>query len=133
LTETLEKISLGDQVTLGGRIILARESANLTDKQLARTLGVMIKTVRNWETDRSEPRGNKLTTLSGVLGVSLEWLVNGTSDPADAEGDVEETRALQVKLDRLLTLHEQTSALIFGLQSDIRRLQNRIDQHDVDT
>jgi len=119
-------------VTLGGRIILARESANLTDKQLARTLGVMIKTVRNWETDRAEPRGNKLATLSGVLGVSLDWLVSGKSEPKGNGSDIEETRALKVKLDRLLTLHEQTSALIFDLQSDLRKLQNRIDRHDLD-
>jgi transcriptional regulator with XRE-family HTH domain len=114
-------------VTLGGRITLARESANLTDQQLSRRLGVMIKTVRNWETDRSEPRGNKLSMLSGVLGVSYNWLVTGVEDNIE---NLEETKALQVKMDRLINLHEQSSALIFEIQSDLHRLQNRIDRND---
>jgi len=119
-------------VTLGGRITLARESINLTDAQLSRRLGVMVKTVRNWETDRSEPRGNKLATLSGVLGVSLPWLVTGDDESSRNDENVEETRSLKVKVDRLISLHEQTSALIFDIQSDIHRLQNRIDRTDIE-
>jgi len=119
-------------VTLGGRISLARESLNLTGQQLSRRLGVLPKTVRNWETDRSEPRGNKLVMLSGVLGVSLQWLVTGIDENVDDAKSIEETRSVQVKVDRLLNLHEQMSALIFEVQSDVRRLQNRIDQTSID-
>ncbi len=117
-------------MTLGGRITLARESANLTDQQLSRRIGVLLKTVRNWETDRSEPRGNKLTMLSGVLGVSLGWLVSGEDDETE---NLEETKALQVKMDRLLNLHQQSSALIFEIQSDLTRLQSRIDDDEIQT
>ena len=120
-------------MTLGGRITLARESINLTDAQLSRRLGVMLKTVRNWETDRSEPRGNKLATLSGVLGVSLQWLVTGDDELTREDENVEETRALKVKVDRLINLHEQTSALIFEIQSDVHRLQNRIDKTGIES
>ena len=120
-------------MTLGGRITLSRESINLTDAQLSRRFGVMLKTVRNWETDRSEPRGNKLATLAGVLGVSLQWLVTGDDNVTRVDENVEETRSLKVKLDRLINLHEQTSALIFEIQSDLLRLQNRIDRTEFES
>ena len=119
-------------MTLGGRITLARESADLTDKELASRLGVMIKTVRHWEADRTEPRGNKLATLSGVLGVSLIWLMTGQNDYSENEENLDETRALQVKMDRLLNLHEQSSALIIEIQSDIHKLQGKIDRDDIE-
>jgi len=118
-------------MTLGGRIAQARESADLTDKQLASRLGVMLKTVRQWEADRTEPRGNKLATLSGVLGVSLIWLTSGRSEFTENEENLDETKALQVKMDRLLNLHEQSSALIVEIQEDIQKLQGKIDRDDI--
>lgn len=63
--------------TLGGRIVHAREAAGLTAKDLAARLGVATKTVANWETDRTEPRSNKLSMLAGLLGVSPTWLLAG--------------------------------------------------------
>jgi len=120
-------------VTLGGRIALARESAGLSGAELASRLGVMSKTVRNWETDRSEPRGNKLATLSGILGVSLTWLASGIDENPVDHGALEETKSLQVKLDQLLNLHEQSATLVADLQSDIQKLQDRIDRDDIYT
>jgi HTH-type transcriptional regulator, cell division transcriptional repressor len=118
-------------VTLSGRISLARENSSLTQQQLSHRLGVLLKTVKNWETDRSEPRGNKLTTLSGVLGVSLQWLVTGKDDLGNIPDTPEETKSLQVKMDRLLTLHEQSTALIAIIQADIQNLQGRIDDEEL--
>jgi transcriptional regulator with XRE-family HTH domain len=63
--------------TLGGRIFHAREAAGLTTKELAERLGVAAKTVANWESDRAEPRSNKLSMLAGLLGVSPTWLLAG--------------------------------------------------------
>ncbi|WP_428977595.1 helix-turn-helix domain-containing protein [Roseitalea porphyridii] len=77
--------------TLGGRIVSAREAAGLTTAQLARRLGVKSATLQNWETDRSEPRSNKLFMLAGLLNVSPTWLINGLgaapSDEIAANGD----------------------------------------------
>lgn len=77
--------------TLGGRIVSAREAAGLTTAQLARRLGVKSATLQNWETDRSEPRSNKLFMLAGLLNVSPTWLINGLgaapSEEIAANGD----------------------------------------------
>ncbi|WP_374729269.1 helix-turn-helix domain-containing protein [Roseitalea porphyridii] len=77
--------------TLGGRIVSAREAAGLTTAQLARRLGVKSATLQNWETDRAEPRSNKLFMLAGLLNVSPTWLINGLgaapSDEIAVNGD----------------------------------------------
>jgi len=115
-------------MTLGGRITLARENYNLTEQQLSGRLGVMVKTVRNWESDRSEPRGNKLAMLSGVLGVSLGWLVTGENTVEEAPESVEETKTLQMKVGQLFALHEQSAALIQEIQSDVENLQEQFER-----
>lgn len=66
-----------DASTFGDRVVAAREAHNLSSKALARHLGVATKTIENWENDVSEPRANKLQMLSGVLNVSIPWLLTG--------------------------------------------------------
>jgi transcriptional regulator with XRE-family HTH domain len=63
--------------TLGGRIVHAREAQKLTTSQLARRLGVKTETLQSWETDRAEPRPNRLLILAGLLSVSPTWLLTG--------------------------------------------------------
>jgi HTH-type transcriptional regulator, cell division transcriptional repressor len=66
-----------EQATLGDRIAAAREAAALSLEDLAQRLGVRATTVRAWENDRAEPRGNRLQMLAGMLNVPLAWLMTG--------------------------------------------------------
>ena len=117
------------EVTMGGRIQKAREARGLTVSQLARRSGVLSKTLHNWETDRSEPRANKLQLLAGVLSVPPLWLLNGEGSPLELSVTVntDETAKLQGKMDRLIELHQQSSRLMFEIQSEVMRLQGNID------
>jgi transcriptional regulator with XRE-family HTH domain len=63
--------------TFGDRLTGAREAAGLSQAELARRLGVKIKTLRAWEGDQSEPRANRLSMLCGILNVPLTWLLTG--------------------------------------------------------
>ncbi|MBT8419110.1 MAG: helix-turn-helix domain-containing protein [Silicimonas sp.] len=74
--------------TFGDRIAAAREARQMSQKSLAKRLGVGLKTIEGWENDLSEPRANKLQTLSGVLNVSIPWLLTG--DGTGIEADVTE-------------------------------------------
>ncbi|GIT93065.1 transcriptional regulator [Jannaschia pagri] len=79
--------------TFGDRLTGAREAAGLGQPELARRLGVKVKTLRAWEGDQSEPRANRLSILCGILNVSLVWLLTGQGagsvDPVeDADGDL---------------------------------------------
>tara|TARA_A100001388_G_scaffold148052_1_gene109921 strand:- start:267 stop:776 length:510 start_codon:yes stop_codon:yes gene_type:complete len=117
------------EVTMGGRIQKAREARGLTVSQLARRTGVLSKTVHKWETNRSEPRANKLQLLAGVLSVPPLWLLNGEGSPLElyVMVNTDETANLQGKVDRLLELHKQSSRLMFEIQSEVMRLQGNID------
>lgn len=96
--------------TFGDRVALAREAQGLSQSQLARRLGLRVETVRNWESDRSEPRANKLQMLAGFMNVSIIWLMTGEGEggpsyePNDA-GDLStlltELSALRVKQMRI--------------------------------
>jgi transcriptional regulator with XRE-family HTH domain len=76
-----------DAATFGDRVAGARDAAGMTQAQLARRLGVKKATVSAWEQDLSEPRANKLSMMSGLLNVSMRWLLTGEGEGTDAPGD----------------------------------------------
>lgn len=101
--------------TLGGRIVSAREAVGLTTAQLARRLGVKSVTLQNWETDRSEPRSNKLFMLAGLLNVSPTWLINGLGEPPSEDLDASDDRT---------ALREQ----LVDIRNQLQRLGDSIDR-----
>jgi transcriptional regulator with XRE-family HTH domain len=72
-----------EATTFGDRMTGAREASGFSQAELARRLGVKVKTIRAWENDQSEPRANKLQMLAGMLGVSIMWLLSGAGDGLD--------------------------------------------------
>lgn len=73
--------------TFGDRLAGAREQAGMTQAELAKRLGVKLKTLKSWEDDLSEPRANKLSMMAGMLNVSLLWLLSGEGDAPEAPQD----------------------------------------------
>ncbi|MDA7427381.1 helix-turn-helix domain-containing protein [Primorskyibacter aestuariivivens] len=69
-----------DAATFGDRVAAAREQAGMTQSQLAKRLGVKLKTLKDWEQDISEPRANRLSMMAGLLNVSFMWLLNGEGE-----------------------------------------------------
>ena len=115
-----------ETTTFGDRLSGAREQAGLTQDDLARNIGVKLKTLRNWENDISEPRANRLSMMAGLLNVSLSWLLNGQGDgPATPDaGDLSdeatdilnEMREIQAQVsafsDRLVLLEARLRAAL---------------------
>lgn len=78
-----------DAATFGDRLAAARDQAGLTQAALAGKLGVKTGTIAAWENDLKEPRANRLQMLSGMLGVSLSWLLTGEGDGPEAPEDIQ--------------------------------------------
>lgn len=76
-----------DTATFGDRVAAARDAAGMSQKEMARRLGVKHSTVRGWEDDLSEPRANKLSMMSGLLNVSMVWLLTGEGEGVAAPVD----------------------------------------------
>ena len=73
----------------------------LSQDELARRLGVRLRTIRAWEDDLAEPRANKLQMLAGLLNVSLRWLLTGEGEGIQGPGEAEvpeEITALLIEL-----------------------------------
>ncbi|MGR3365718.1 MAG: helix-turn-helix domain-containing protein [Maritimibacter harenae] len=75
-----------ENATFGDRLAAARDAVGLSQKDLAKKLGVKVKTLAAWENDVSEPRANRLQMLSGLLSVSLRWLLTGEGEGVDPPG-----------------------------------------------
>lgn len=91
-----------DAATFGDRVAAAREATGMTQKELAKRLGVRLATMRSWEDDLSEPRANRLSMMAGLLNVSMMWLINGEGEglagPVDTSPMTDETRNILTEL-----------------------------------
>ncbi|MEO0913280.1 MAG: helix-turn-helix transcriptional regulator [Pseudomonadota bacterium] len=114
-----------DASTFGDRIATAREALGMSQKQLARRLGIKVQTLRNWEEDRSEPRANKLQMLAGMLNVSIIWLMSGAGEgPASGWVEAEEDDGdFNLLLSELRDVHVAQTALTARLGKLEKRLR----------
>lgn len=78
-----------ETATFGDRVAAAREALGVSQGDLARHLGVKDKTIRAWEDDLAEPRANKLSMMSGVLNVSMRWLLTGEGSGVSPPDDID--------------------------------------------
>lgn len=109
--------------TLGGRIVYAREGQDLTTSQLARRIGVKTETLHDWETDRAEPRSNRLLTLAGMLNVSPTWLLTGAGEsPVDS---LTETEMMHIR-DSVVRMRDQ----VLTLAEELEQLQKRLESYE---
>ena len=116
-----------DTDTLGGRLSRARDSSGMSAAQFARRLGVKTATVQAWESDRSEPRANRLSMLSGLLGVSLPWLLTGEGEGVDPPGDaVELSGDISAILTELRDLRADLDAKVGRLAVLEKRLRSKL-------
>ncbi len=121
LTEDKEHSGAAD--TLGGRIVHAREAQELTTSQLARRLGIKTETLHDWETDRAEPRSNRLLILAGLLSVSPTWLLTGAGE-APTDG-LTETEMMQIR-ETIERIREQ----ILTVADELEQLRRRLDTYE---
>lgn len=114
-----------DSDTLGGRLSRARDSSGMSAAQFARRLGVKTATVQAWESDRSEPRANRLSMIAGILNVGLPWLLYGVGEapPDDPRNDA--INILRGQVDKARQLHEETGAVLSRIEDELLRLQRR--------
>ena len=80
-----------DQKRIGAFIAQCRKEKNLTQMQLAETLGITNQAVSKWENGRGMPDVSLLQPLCDVLGISLNELFSGEHISAEEyKGKAEE-------------------------------------------
>ena len=99
----------------------------MNQSELARRLGVKLATVRNWEADRSAPRSNRLQMLTGLLNVSIIWLMTGEGDGAPDIVDAgPETATLKDLMDELRDIRVEQTRLVERSKLVEKRLRGLI-------
>jgi ribosome-binding protein aMBF1 (putative translation factor) len=110
-----------DTSTFGDRLMGAREAAGLGQGELAKRIGVKVKTIKAWEDDQAEPRANRAGMLAGLLGVSLTWLLSGQGDgPAEPSETMDEEIEMTLMDLRMIRLEQARLAERIG------RLEKRL-------
>lgn len=115
-----------DAATFGDRVVGARENSNMTQGQLSRRLGIKLATLQSWEEDRSEPRANKLQMLSGMLNVSLPWLLSGQGigpDEPIQEPVQNDISIILLEMRSIKTQMNQTADRLSRLEKQLRLAQ----------
>ena len=101
--------------SLGGRIFNSRKKAGLSLHMTANLLGVRPKTLQSWENDQSEPRVNKLVSLSGILGVSPTYFL------AEEGNDGENVVTINGRNEKILELLTREMEQAEALQKEQNR------------
>lgn len=71
--------------TIGERLRWARARTGLSQRELARKVGVDKQSIWKWETQGSIPLADMMPILAHALGVESEFLLEGKNPPASAE------------------------------------------------
>ena len=111
-----------DSIILGKRIAEARELKTYSIKKAARRLSVTEKTFKKWESGKSKPRANKMQMLSGVLGVSLLWLLNGEEQFEPDANNTSQLEKLSQKVERMTQLQQELADLTGEVVSEVEEL-----------
>ena len=109
--------------TFGDRVVGAREKSGMTQAELSRRLGIKLTTLQGWEEDRSEPRANKLQMLTGMLNVSLSWLLSGEGIGPEEPSTVplsDDTQAILIEIRAIKTDMTRTADRLSRLEKRLR-------------
>lgn len=107
----------GAMQDLGDRIRACRIKAGITQGRLGEMVGVSAQAVTQWESGENKPSRKNLERVANALGVSIDYLVNGTLLP---ERDGNATVRMFAERGRVVPMYSQEAiahnAGIEGLQ-----------------
>ena len=66
-----------DQIKIGKFIAECRKAVGLTQMQLSEKLGITDKAISKWERGIAMPDSSIMLELCGILGISVNELLNG--------------------------------------------------------
>ena len=110
-----------EEMTLGGRLYASRQNVGMSLNLAARLLGVKASTLKSWESDRSEPRVNKLVALAGLLGVSPTHFL------AEEGHDGEDGPAVKSRRGKLVEMLKEEMSCAHEQQKHLNERLRKID------
>ncbi len=109
---------------LGTRIAELRKEQNITQVEMAKTLGVSQQTINSYEVGRRRVPVSALPTLARSLGVSLEELLGEDSAAAAAKKRGPAPKLLQ-QMERIQRLPKAQQRLVMQMLEGVLAQQDR--------
>ena len=107
-------------MNIGNRIKRLREDANLTQRQLATTLGCSFGLVAQWESHRKLPGRDNLKRIADALAVDVGYLLSGSRPNGVHVTDPQQL--LMLRRFRNLSPRQRENVLeLLGVSGDVRR------------
>ena len=85
-----------DQIKIGRFISECRRNANLTQARLAEKLNITDRAVSKWENGKSLPDSAIMLELCGILGITVNELLNG--EKIDMENNEKKNEQLLIDM-----------------------------------
>ena len=96
---------------LADKIVYLRKSKEMSQEELADSLGVSRQAVSRWEMDSAKPDANNILKISKLFGVTTDYLLNEEYESDDDLPKVKESnKILQTNL-TLIAIIAQTAFL----------------------
>ncbi len=77
---------------IGLKIKEKRHAAGLTQSQLAELSGVAVITIRQYESNKRQPRADQLRSIASALNVSMDYLVGWDNSVQEAKAAAKEAQ-----------------------------------------
>lgn len=82
----MTSLTLGERIGQARREKGVRERRDITQRELAKAVGVTPTSISEWESDKVSPREDALTKLAKYLGVTPAYLRYGVTETDDNYG-----------------------------------------------
>lgn len=104
-------------MTLGEKLAKARKEKNITQEQLADTLGVSRQSISKWESDVAYPETDKLIRMSELFDCSLDYLLKEsvTEQDGKAEAPQAEKTTAPFPIGKFFNYEYKSKKTLFGV------------------
>jgi transcriptional regulator with XRE-family HTH domain len=79
-------------MSIADRILTLRKSKGMSQEQLAEAIGVSRQAVSKWESEQASPDPEKIIAMSGIFGVTTDYLLKGIEPEKEDEKKPEEKK-----------------------------------------
>jgi transcriptional regulator with XRE-family HTH domain len=99
-------------MSFGENLKNVRRQRDITQEELAETLGVSRQAISKWESDNGYPETEKLLLLSKILNISLDYLMNDASEMQEKEKSEEKNIVIAPSGKIAIMTHDKQNVIV---------------------
>jgi transcriptional regulator with XRE-family HTH domain len=99
-------------MSFGENLKNVRKQRDITQEELAETLGVSRQAISKWESDNGYPETEKLLLLSKILNISLDYLMNDASEMQEKEKSEEKNIVIAPSGKIAIMTHDKQNVIV---------------------